>query len=148
MKVHPMASMDITERLERIGRGEHPDLTDLVCGDAKTEIERLRAWAKDEQQKREAVEEDRLRERQENDQLRAAIPIWMTARGYATGHGDTIEDMLAELETQAVARVIDGAPEPLKRLGERLADLLDADHWNNIEPLLLALAHQQSGGQK
>lgn len=25
----------------------------------------------------------------------------------------------------------------LKKLGSRLAELLDADHWNNIEPLLL-----------
>lgn len=32
------------------------------------------------------------------------IPSWMTARGYATGHGDTIEDMLSELEAQAIAR--------------------------------------------
>lgn len=28
----------------------------------------------------------------------------MMSRGYATGHGDTIEDMLAELEWQAFER--------------------------------------------
>lgn len=33
----------------------------------------LRAWAQDEQQKRETVEEDRLRERQDNDRLRDAL---------------------------------------------------------------------------
>ncbi len=36
--------------------------------------------------------------------LQEVVPIWMTAHGYATGHGDTIEDMLAELEAQAIAR--------------------------------------------
>lgn len=29
------------------------------------------------------------------------IAVWMTGRGYATGHGDTIEDMLSELVVQA-----------------------------------------------
>jgi hypothetical protein len=38
------------------------------------------------------------------------------------------------------ALLIENAPEALKQLGSRLADLLDADHWNNIEPLLLDLA--------
>jgi glutathionylspermidine synthase len=38
--------------------------------------------------------------------------------------------------------LIDSAPEPFKQLGSRLADLLDADDWNNIEPLLLDLAAQ------
>lgn len=33
-----------------------------------------------------------------------------------------------------------GADHPLKQLGARLADLLDADNWNNIEPFLLELA--------
>jgi len=36
--------------------------------------------------------------------------------------------------------LIDRAPAPLKQLGARLADLLDADHWNNVEPLLLEIA--------
>jgi hypothetical protein len=34
-----------------------------------------------------------------------AIAQWMIARSYATGHGDTIEDMLGELEWQAKKRV-------------------------------------------
>lgn len=40
----------------------------------------------------------------EVERLKSAIPVWMTARGYATGHGDTIEDMLNELEAQVAAR--------------------------------------------
>ena len=35
---------------------------------------------------------------------RTRIAIWMIARGYATGHGDTIEDLLVELEGQAKRR--------------------------------------------
>jgi glutamine synthetase len=41
---------------------------------------------------------------------------------------------------------IDSAPEPLRRLGEFLADVLDEDHWKAAERMLLALAvssHQQ-----
>lgn len=34
------------------------------------------------------------------------IAKWMIERGYATGHGDNIEDMLAELEWQAKERGI------------------------------------------
>jgi len=32
------------------------------------------------------------------------VAKWMISRGYATGHGDTTEDMLAELEAQAIER--------------------------------------------
>lgn len=32
------------------------------------------------------------------------VAQWMMANGYATGHGDTVEDMLVELEWQAMAR--------------------------------------------
>lgn len=32
------------------------------------------------------------------------VALWMISRGYATGHGDTIADMLGELETQAIER--------------------------------------------
>jgi len=32
------------------------------------------------------------------------VARWMISRGYATGHGDTIEDLLAELEWQAAER--------------------------------------------
>lgn len=34
------------------------------------------------------------------------IALWMMRNGYATGHGDTVEDMLAELEAQAKERAI------------------------------------------
>ena len=60
-------------------------------------------------------------EREWRDRLDAALKAerekvaqWMIEKGYATGHGDTIEDLLAELEWQiseqereACARVCD-----------------------------------------
>lgn len=35
---------------------------------------------------------------------RERVAAWMMDAGYATGHGDTIEDLLAELESQAQER--------------------------------------------
>jgi hypothetical protein len=35
---------------------------------------------------------------------REKVAAWMMARGYATGHGDTVEDLLKELEWQIVER--------------------------------------------
>ncbi len=32
--------------------------------------------------------------------LRETVAEWMIERGYATGHGDTVEDLLKELEWQ------------------------------------------------
>jgi hypothetical protein len=32
------------------------------------------------------------------------VAKWMISNGYATGHGDTVEDMLGELEWQAKER--------------------------------------------
>jgi hypothetical protein len=40
---------------------------------------------------------DEVERKQEKDR----VAEWMIARGYATGHGDTVEDMLGELEAQA-----------------------------------------------
>jgi len=46
-----------------------------------------------------------------------------------------IPEVTAEDFIQAA---IGNAPEPLKRLGEYLAELLDSDDWNTVEPMLLA----------
>ena len=35
---------------------------------------------------------------------REKVAKWMTDHGYATGHGDTIEDLLKELEWQVAER--------------------------------------------
>ena len=39
---------------------------------------------------------------------REKVAKWMVERGYATGHGDTIEDLLKELEWQAAEREREG----------------------------------------
>jgi hypothetical protein len=49
-----------------------------------------------------------------------------------------------------IQAAIDDAPEPLQRLGEFLADVLDEDHWKAAERMLLALAvmrRDQSSGE-
>ena len=38
------------------------------------------------------------------DAEREKLAAWMIERGYATGHGDTIEDLLKELEWQIAER--------------------------------------------
>jgi hypothetical protein len=43
------------------------------------------------------------------------VARWMMDRGYATGHGDTIEDLLGELEWQAMERQHEKGLEVLKR---------------------------------
>lgn len=40
----------------------------------------------------------------------STVALWMMGHGYATGHGDTIEDMLTELEAQAKQRAFTSAP--------------------------------------
>lgn len=50
------------------------------------------------------------------------VALWMASQGYATGHGDTIEDMLGELEWQAKER---GA-RPLEAVMRRVEPHLDA----------------------
>ena len=45
-----------------------------------------------------------------------------------------------ELDEKTIQSLIDEAPEPLKRLGEYLTEVLDADQWNHAEQYLLAMA--------
>jgi sulfur relay (sulfurtransferase) DsrC/TusE family protein len=40
--------------------------------------------------------------------VREKVAKWMVERSYATGHGDTVEDLLKELEWQAVEREREG----------------------------------------
>ena len=61
---------------------------------------------------------------------REKVAKWMIERGYATGHGDTIEELFKELEWQAVerereacAKVCDELLEHTKKLGNNDAML-------------------------
>ena len=66
---------------------------------------------------------------------RNKLAAWMMARGYATGHGDTTEDLLEELEWQvresernacaAIARQWD-VDHPASNYGGCIANLIEA----------------------
>lgn len=45
-----------------------------------------------------------------------------------------------ELDEKTIQHLINGSPEPLKSLGDYLADNLDTDQWNHAEQYLLTLA--------
>ena len=55
------------------------------------------------------IERDDLKEQKQvrthtPEDVQKIISKWMTDRSYATGHGDTIEDLLKELEWQVAER--------------------------------------------
>lgn len=41
----------------------------------------------------------------DTDAGREVLVAWMTRQGYSTGHGDTIEDLLAELDWQIAEKI-------------------------------------------
>ena len=45
---------------------------------------------------------------------REKVAAWMMAKGYATGHGDTIEDLLQELDWQIVSKRVKRVRRSLK----------------------------------
>ena len=55
---------------------------------------------------------------------REKLAAWMTRQGYATGHGDTVEDLLKELEWQIDERV----------RNEREACAQIAKEWDTSHP--------------
>ena len=86
------------------------------------------------------------------------LAAWMIKRGYATGHGDTIEDLLAELDWQIKERIAIereecakvaetvyedkkqddiywGIPEAVKAIRERALTKLNKAAEDNGEPL-------------
>jgi hypothetical protein len=60
---------------------------------------------------------------------RERVAFWMWHRHYATGHGDTIEDLLGELEAQARQRALNDAAALFDRWAE--ANLKDAVWFNS-----------------
>lgn len=62
------------------------------------------------------------------------IAAWMIAKSYATGHGDGIEDLLSELEWQAMERALTRAEAAAKGTSEdfdfqsALADCRDSEY--------------------
>jgi hypothetical protein len=58
---------------------------------------------------------------------REAIAVWMDKQGYATGHGDTIEDLLVELEGQSKHPNLDNMRAEIERLRAAL-EAVDSDY--------------------
>jgi hypothetical protein len=68
---------------------------------------------------------------------RNKLASWMIAQGYATGHGDTMEQLLEELGGQAIIRMVRVAEERVKAEREamlRLA-LLHGAPWHFQEAI-------------
>jgi hypothetical protein len=51
---------------------------------------------------------------------------WMIQRGYATGHGDTTEDLLKELEWQVAEREREACAKLCERMASRTQDIRSA----------------------
>ena len=65
-----------------------------------------------------------MRSEAQETAARERVAQWMIAHGYATGHGDTLEDLLGELEWQVVDRgaaetIVPEFTAALKRAGDR-----------------------------
>ena len=57
---------------------------------------------------------------------REALAAWMIEHSYATGHGDTFENMLKELVGQAEARRVERAGQEYARIGDEVNQCLQA----------------------
>lgn len=53
---------------------------------------------------------------------------------------EAVANAVLEAETKWRDKLAADAHQSVRTLGERLTELLDDDHWNNVEPLLLAVA--------
>jgi hypothetical protein len=54
--------------------------------------------------------------------------------------GDDDSHTIAQEAEALIQAAVDQAPEPLRRLGRFLSDVLDEDHWKTAEAMLLAIA--------
>jgi hypothetical protein len=126
---------DIDRFAEQVGfpaRRAFSDLSDLY-----PRLERFAALVADAEAKRMHAEGMVTvgHMRQQIAAERNKVASWMMAQGYATGHGDTVEDLLKELEWQvresernacaAIARQWD-VDHPASNYGGCIANLIEA----------------------
>ena len=64
---------------------------------------------------------------------------WLTAEREMAGR-KAAESRATDDFEHYVRNAIDNAPEPLRRLGEYLTDVLDEDQWAHADPILLGVA--------
>ena len=70
---------------------------------------------------------------------------WMMQHGYATGHGDTIEDLLVELDIQIVENWTRALVNGVQGEREACAKMCD-QHSNFNKDILAPLTQFESGG--
>ena len=63
------------------------------------------------------------------DAGREVLAAWMTRQGYATGHGDTIEDLLVELDIQIVENWTRALVKGVQGERGQIVKLLVDDGW-------------------
>ena len=66
---------------------------------------------------------------------RNKVASWMMAQGYATGHGDTTEDLLEELDwqiTESWSKVIMASVESVREANALLCEQLGAEGYGSL----------------
>jgi len=67
---------------------------------------------------------------------REKVAAWMRSKSYATGHGDTVEDLLKELEWQVAER----EREACAKVCEKMADNIYSNSHEDSQPMPHAVA--------
>ena len=62
------------------------------------------------------------------EEEREKVAKWMMSQGYATGHGDTIEDLLKELEWQVAEREREACAKLCEELGMATNGVYERNH--------------------
>ena len=69
---------------------------------------------------------------------REKVAAWMRSKSYATGHGDTIEDLLKELEWQVAEREREACAKVCEDYTDRYAGCEDEGHGYEIAAAIRA----------
>lgn len=67
---------------------------------------------------------------------REKVAAWMTQRSYATGHGDTTEDLLKELDWQIRESEREACAKVAESLWQQFQDTKNAHERNSLEPFM------------
>jgi len=71
-----------------------------------------------------------------------SLASWMLMRGFSTGHGDTIDDLLAELDGQIHQQP--AVPDEKKRYSDSPYEGGYADGWNACRKVLLSAGKENN----
>ena len=116
-----------------------PQPTDLLTAVAL--VEHAAEWARMHIEKR-GKENDELREQvaAHDQKVREQVAGWMIKNSFATGHGDTLEDLLKELSWQLAERDAKVLEEAAKVIDKEIADHEKFDeHLSSLDELAAAI---------